>query len=107
MKILENINFIGGTLVEYQMGSDYIEWERGEVAYFRSVDDTITIETVDSIKYNGLDKLGHVHLYSTNATLTDVRNGIYYIFGGPYLNIYYALAPKGVEIAKQDNYFGH
>lgn len=96
---LTGIDFIGGTFVEYEQGSDK-ELYRGTISTFACRGDAIVVDTEESDAAESPFKLGTPHLKSSQCTLLYARHGFYAIDTGPYLGWKVAIAPAGVDIPK-------
>ncbi len=91
------MDFSGGTLVEYVPGTGIDEeLARATVVTVRHSGKEFWVET-DSEFANYYANLqycpGYVQIFS---------HGVYYLNAGPLMGNFYALAPKGVEVAKPE-----
>lgn len=99
---LKDIDFLGGTFVEYKDGyGTQIEFGRGVIAQLKCNGDALSIDTEKSLTVcEGVLKLGIPHLHSSGCSVTKHPAGYWLIETGPFLGWVCAIAPKGVEIPK-------
>jgi hypothetical protein len=95
-EMLNGINFVGGTLVEYNENG--VEFGRGEITKFRCRGNSLWIETPASENVHGFDKLAVPHLRSHDNTLEAWGGKVWIINVGGHWAWQCVIATKGVAI---------